>query len=888
MGVFLFKIEIMGKKLAILGFGLEGKSILKFLRHAPKYRNSKIEILDRKTDKNYLRNLERFDIIFRSPGVPYNLREIQQAVKNSIEFSSATKLFFDHCPTKNIVGITGTKGKGTTSTLLYNIFKTAGKKVYLAGNIGKPAIDILDKITKDTWVILELSSFQLQDFKKSPPIAAVVETFPDHLDAHKNIHEYLEAKKNICKYQNKRGVVFYFSGNRYGESIAKSGAGGKIAIKAPNNLRKNFVMARTIAKHLGVSDEDIEKSLANFKGIKHRLELVKNKSQIYFYNDSASTNPQTTAAAIATLSSKPRAHFIGVGGIGMSALARYYLSEGWSVSGSDLVGSQITDELKNEGVEVSIGKHRSSNMSPQTNLVIYNQAIPSDNAELVTAKSLGIAVKSYPEELGELTKKYKTIAIAGSHGKSTTTAMTSLILMEAGLDPTVIIGTKLKEFSPNVIARSRMRRGNLFPTGSPRSARDDRAAVNFRKGLSPLLVIEADEYKASFLNYHPEIAAITNIDKEHLDFYKNFGNVRKAFRQFKKQSKIIIGHERNPKILAKIKSVLKIPGKHNLENAALAYAIGRKLKVPEKTILQSLAKYRGAWRRMEYRGKLAGIDVYDDYAHHPTEIKATLAGFKENWPRRPLICVFQAHQAERLKLLFNDFKTAFADADKVIILPTYEVAGREKRHDNELSKKLAKSIGATYLNKPKMLRKVILSLIRSSKFNPPAGGQNSTLVMMGAGNINEYTNLLINDKNTVRSPRGVYPVGTRKVSFGARDDRTPIILICGGKNKNLNYSPLAQTLKKYQNVKQIILFGENKKKIHNEFRFINKRLKIRYAIDLKSAVRVAYNYAKKLTANGQQRTTILFSPGAASFDMFENYRERGRIFKNIVKSIKNW
>lgn len=418
----------------------------------------------------------------------------------------------------------------------------------------------------------------------------------------------------------------------------------------------------------------------------------------------------------------PRVHFIGIGGIGMSALTRYFLSENWQVSGSDLSPSSITDELKKEGVAINIGKHSANNLRSDAALVIYNQAILKNNPELKKAKTLGIPCRSYPQAIAELTKKYRTIAIAGAHGKSTTTAMTALILIKGGFDPTVIIGTKLKEFK----------------------------GKNFRKGKSDWLLLEADEWKASFLNYFPYLGAITNIDKEHLDFYTTFTNVKKAFAQFRKQCRHLVRAPQNAQLKSKIKQVLKIPGEHNIKNALLAYSIGRFLKIPHKTILKALGEYQGAWRRMEFRGNLRisslipnskfPIPIYDDYAHHPTEIKATLAAFKEKWPKNALICVFQAHQVERLKRLFGGFIRAFKCANKVIILPTYEVAGREnsKKPDinNRLSKKLADAIGAIYIRNPQKHLKKTLVRLAEHTLSP-------IIVMMGAGDIVKYTDLLL-------------------------------------------------------------------------------------------------------------------------------------------------
>jgi len=356
-------------KIAILGFGREGKSNLKFLKKSPQFKKATISILDRKFDKpphqtrigafgakkeksllwcggkNYLKNLNKFDIVFRSPGVPYNLPQIQKAIKSGVKLSSSTQLFFDEARRIGckIIGITGTKGKGTTATLLYKILKACGpaqrddshakrggKNIFLAGNIGKSAIDLLPKLKKNSIVILELSSFQLQDLKKSPDISVVLDIFPDHLDAHKNLQEYFNAKTNIVRWQKKTDKIFYFSDNRWSKWVASKSRAKKIPIRiysdhsdalviSDRDLKmpgehnfKNAVMAATVALSLGCQKEKIIKIIKNFKGNEHRLELVKiiriysghsdefvNSGRfIKFYNDSASTNPQTAAAAI--------------------------------------------------------------------------------------------------------------------------------------------------------------------------------------------------------------------------------------------------------------------------------------------------------------------------------------------------------------------------------------------------------------------------------------------------------------------------------------------------------------------------------------------------------------------------------------------------------------
>ena len=305
-------------KVAVLGLGREGRSVLKYLKKSPDWHGAKIETLDKKLGKSYLKNLERFDVIFRSPGVHYNLPELAKARRRGVEFLSATKLFFEKCKAK-IIGVTGTKGKGTTSTLLYNILKSAGKKVFLAGNIGKSALDILPRARKNSIVILELSSFQLQDLGRSPDIAVVLDVFPDHQDAHLNLKEYYEAKTNIAKWQKKDDKIFFFLGNPITKQIAQKSHGKRIPVNkrkfvmfGPEDLKipgihnfRNAVMAATVAKNLGVPEKKIIEEAKNFRGLEHRLEFAKKIGDVEFYNDSASTNPGTVAAAVSALGNKP-------------------------------------------------------------------------------------------------------------------------------------------------------------------------------------------------------------------------------------------------------------------------------------------------------------------------------------------------------------------------------------------------------------------------------------------------------------------------------------------------------------------------------------------------------------------------------------------------------
>lgn len=433
---------------------------------------------------------------------------------------------------------------------------------------------------------------------------------------------------------------------------------------------------------------------------------------------------------------KAKIHFIGIGGIGVSALAYYYLKKGYEVSGSDLTASEITDELKKRGIKIFI-RHCQKNLSDNTQKVIYSPAVSSDNPELKKAKKLKIKTQSYPEALGELTKKYFTIAVSGTHGKSTTSAMISFVLIEAGFDPTVIIGTKLKEID------------NL----------------NCRVGKSKYLVIEADEYKASFLNYWPSIIVLTNIEKEHLDYYKNLNHILRTYRRYvnhlpkggflvankddenikkllklSKNKFIIKKYSLKQKDSKKIKKIIQIPGTHNIYNALSALLVARILGIRDKVSFKALSSYRGAWRRFDIRHSRIPytrkkITIIDDYAHHPTELKATFETTYQKFPNRNIWVVFQPHQHQRTFLLFDDFVETLSNAhlDRLILVDVYDVAGREKKSIKKIvsSKKLAEQIK----KKSCFLVLYIPTIKKTFQYIKKEIKNNNILMIIGAGDI---------------------------------------------------------------------------------------------------------------------------------------------------------
>jgi UDP-N-acetylmuramate--alanine ligase len=430
-------------------------------------------------------------------------------------------------------------------------------------------------------------------------------------------------------------------------------------------------------------------------------------------------------------------HFIGIGGIGVSALARYYLEKSYEISGSDLVSSEITDALKKSGAKIFIGHHLARTVSADIDLVIYSPAVPANNPEFKKAKELGIKCQSYPEALGELTKKYFTIAVCGSHGKSTVAAMIGILLTKAGFDPTVIVGTKVKEFKNS----------------------------NCRVGKSQYLVIEADEHFASFLNYWPKIIVLTNIEADHLDYYKNFKNYILAFEKFishlpkdghlitnqddKNIQKIIKSYRGQSSVYSlrkkeakKLRKILKVPGDFNVSNALAALAVAQVLKIPDKTSFKALSEYRGSWRRFEEKDlkiKNLKLKIISDYAHHPTQIKATLKAAREQFLNSKIWVVFQPHQYQRTYYLFNDFVKVFKNApvDKIIITDIFDVAGREEK---EIKKKVSSEKLVKAINRKETI--YISSIEKAANYLKKNLRSREVVIVMGAGDIYKLVDLL--------------------------------------------------------------------------------------------------------------------------------------------------
>lgn len=384
-------------------------------------------------------------------------------------------------------------------------------------------------------------------------------------------------------------------------------------------------------------------------------------------------------------------HFIGIGGISMSGLAEILLGEDFPISGSDAKESALTKQLEEKGAKIYIGQ-RASNITEDVKLVVYTAAIHPDNPEYACAKERNLPMLTRAELLGQIMKNYQLpIAVSGTHGKTTTTSMISHILLEADTDPTISVGGILPAIHGNI-----------------------------RVGQSKTFITEACEYTNSFLSFFPKISIILNIDADHLDFFKDLEDIRNSFRRFAAllpQDGTLIINKDIPNVdeitqgldceilTYSLKNdadyhaeniifdefahasfdclkgeeklgrfTLSVPGMHNISNALSAIALGIKIGIDLPTIQKGLLHFSGTDRRFQYKGKVAGVTVIDDYAHHPTEIEATLKT-AQNYPHKTTWCVFQPHTYTRTKALMQEFAQALSLADKVILADIY--AARE-------------------------------------------------------------------------------------------------------------------------------------------------------------------------------------------------------------------
>ncbi|MBS6396958.1 MAG: UDP-N-acetylmuramate--L-alanine ligase [Clostridiales bacterium] len=386
-----------------------------------------------------------------------------------------------------------------------------------------------------------------------------------------------------------------------------------------------------------------------------------------------------------------RIHFIGIGGISMSGLAEILLKEGFSVSGSDSRESELTRHLEARGAVICYGQC-AENIKEGTEVVVYTAAIHADNPEFAAAAAAGIPMLTRAELLGQIMRNYRTaIAVSGTHGKTTTTSMLSTVLLQGNMDPTISVGGILPAIGGNI-----------------------------RVGHSETFLTEACEYTNSFLSFHPTISIILNIEEDHMDFFKDLADIRSSFRRFagllpENGLLIINGEIEHPQeITAGISArtvnygltgtedytaqdisynetgcasftaigcgrmlgqvTLNVPGIHNVSNALAAIAAALELNIPFEQIQKGLTAFHGTDRRFQYKGEVNGVTVIDDYAHHPTEIEATLKA-AANYPHRELWCVFQPHTYTRTKAFLHEFAQALSHADHVVLTDIY--AARE-------------------------------------------------------------------------------------------------------------------------------------------------------------------------------------------------------------------
>ncbi|MEO0052779.1 MAG: UDP-N-acetylmuramate--L-alanine ligase, partial [candidate division WOR-3 bacterium] len=383
-----------------------------------------------------------------------------------------------------------------------------------------------------------------------------------------------------------------------------------------------------------------------------------------------------------------RIHFVGVGGAGMSGIALLLKNLGFEVSGSDIQASEVTERLIQEGIKVFIG-HQAENCT-HAEVVVFSTAVADDNPELVFARAHGIPVIRRAEMLAELMRLKFSIAISGSHGKTTTTSLVTHVLTRAGLDPTAVIGGRIVG-----------------------------AETGARLGQSEYLVAEADESDRSFVLLYPSIAVVTNIEPEHLDYYRNIQDLKKEFLRFvnrvpfygsvilcmdspavrsfrNRVSRRVVTYGVDTEADFTIRDLqlyrfssaftvvydgreigrfsLAMAGRHNVQNALAAIAVGAELGIDFATIEQALATFTGVHRRLEKKGEVNGIEVFDDYGHHPTEIRVTIEALRHAYPEHRILVVFQPHRYTRTKLLAEEFGTAFDQADEVVITGIYAAA----------------------------------------------------------------------------------------------------------------------------------------------------------------------------------------------------------------------
>ena len=900
----------MNKKIFILGMARSGYEVAKFLAN-----NNEILITDiKEQDNEKVKELSKlgvnfvlsndpselldnsYDFMIKNPGIKYNHKCVVKARNLGIPVINEIEVAYHYINKNvNIIGITGSNGKTTTTSIIYDIMKKAyGDKVILAGNIGTPLCHYVNNIKSGDYLVMEISDHQLcdmYDFKTNTSI--ITNIYDCHTDFHDSHERYVMTKKKIFNHHTKSDTAIinidnkevmkmtedidssklYFSCDSEANCYFKDGFiylnnekyidTSKIILKGLHNYQ-NIMCAILCAKKYNVDDDIIIDVICNFKGVEHRLEYVGNINGREVYNDSKSTNTESTVIAlnsfdkdtILLMGGLDRGHsfdglkvpmkhtklviaygetknrikkfcdsinikciicddlvgateiaynnskigdvillspacaswdqfpdfetrgklfkdtilkyknglfidkgkhiyMIGIGGISMSGIADILINMGYKVSGSDRVSSLVTDKLIENGINVYIPQSK-DNISDDIDFVVYTAAIKDDNVEMVEAKRKNIPMMERGEFLGEITKLYSnTIGVAGTHGKTSTTSMVSLIFLEAGRDPTIQVGSILSNIGGN-----------------------------YKIGKSENFIIEACEYCDSFLSFKQKSAIVLNIDNDHLDYFKNLDNIKKSFNKYvshlpsdgflivnnddknsnelknNTKAKVVTygivnesdymadnieydndGYARfdvinNKKHLGRIE--LSVPGEHNVLNALSAIALAASYDISFDDIKNGIKKYRGASRRLEYKGKFKGANVYDDYGHHPTEIIATSNAihkkkYNESW------VIFEAHTYSRAYKHKEDFAKALKDFDHIIVTDIY--AAREEN-----------IYGITEEDIVKEIKKYGKEAFHISDYNDiklyleQYVHDNDLILTLGAGNVTKVADLLISKK----------------------------------------------------------------------------------------------------------------------------------------------
>lgn len=423
----------------------------------------------------------------------------------------------------------------------------------------------------------------------------------------------------------------------------------------------------------------------------------------------------------------------GIGGIGVSAYAAFQRAAGHEVSGTDKAESALLTDLRRQGIKVATSQD-GSEVPADADLCVFSEAIPGDSPERRRVQELGIRTLSYFQALGECTRDAFVIAVCGTHGKSTTTSMAARVLVDAGFNPSVIVGTKVPEFSNR----------------------------NFRVGRNDLFVLEACEYRCSFHFLYPDLVLMTTADGDHFDSFADLDDYHQAFTAFLRrlsEGGMCVTHGSDPDCRAILEQwegfsqgrfvdadtfptlSLRVPGHHMQENAKLVCGMAQVLEIAQERVVSSLSEFQGTWRRMEEKGEMSsGITVIDDYAHHPREIQATLRAMREKYPGRRLVCVFQPHTHNRTVRFLTDFAQSFSDADFVVVADVYEarreVEGGVKANLPTLVREITRrssveaKLGHSLPETEEMLRREVLR-------------PRDLLVCAGAGDITELAERMV-------------------------------------------------------------------------------------------------------------------------------------------------